>query len=190
MNINYLEICTQRHHKATLALVEKLVGVPSELVETCPVIAKKGTELHMVMPGITGLTIDYDFVNPYIMNGAFSLELKMKFLNLIETGNKIEAGHRLLGIFSELSNDTKEFLRENLKIIVKNSSTCKEVTKILNQESKIQFNWDLHKLLSNSDMAFERWRYIYESSDDSTWFAGYSEIQKALDLRIADLKSR
>ena len=123
------------------------------------------------------------------MNGAFSLELKMKYLHYLETGKKIESGHELCGIFGELTNESKEALRENLKQVVKNCSVCKEAVKFFNSEYKIQFRWDIYNLLSKSNMAFERWRYMYEGKKDLTWFAGYSEIQASLDLRIENLKS-
>lgn len=187
MDIGYLEKCAERHHKGTLAIAEKLVGLPEALIESCPVVVKKATDIYLYMPNSNAQHIDSDYVNPYIMNGAFSLELKMKFLHALETGTKLEAGHRLLDLFALLTNESKEFLRSNLKSMCKESEKCKATAKYFKHEIRVEFNWEMHKLLSNSDMAFERWRYIYEKKD-STWFAGYTEIQKVLDLRISNLK--
>jgi len=100
MNLEHLEKCAIRHHKGTLAIVEKLVGVPESHIEMCPLIAKKGTVLHAYFPQTNGRAPDYDYLNPYVMNGAFSLELKMKYLHYLETAQKIEANHNLIDISS------------------------------------------------------------------------------------------
>ncbi|MDO9104342.1 MAG: hypothetical protein Q7U57_05205 [Methylovulum sp.] len=185
MNLDHLEKCAQRQHKGTMAIVEKMVGLPQSQIKMCPIIVKKGTELCMYSP----YPADCEYISPYIMNGGFSLELKMKYLHYLETGKQIESGHKLRAIYCELTDASKKALRENLKEVVKNCSLCKEAVKFFNSEYKIQFNWDIHKLLSNSNMAFERWRYIYEGKNDPTWFAGYSEIQASVDIRINNLKN-
>jgi hypothetical protein len=187
MDIKNLELCALRQDRATEAIVEKLVGLPARFIKVFPIIAKKGTFLHMYMPGNVGVNIDYDFVSPYIMNGAFSLELKMKYLHALETGEKMKSGHKLLELFAELSDETKKVIRNKLKLITKKSKLHQDTTKYFTQEANIQFSWEVHKLLSNSNMAFERWRYIYEGGD-STWFAGYSELQESLNCRISELK--
>jgi hypothetical protein len=48
----------------------------------------------------------------------------------------------------------------------------------------MQFRWDLSFLLGKSNLAFERWRYIYEERADIAWFCGYTQIKAAIDRRI------
>lgn len=185
MGINSLKLSANRQHKATMAIASRLVGVPEYMIVSCPVITRKAGGIYCYAPGIRG-EMDTDFINSYIMNGAFALELKFKYLHELETHSRLEEGHRLQSLFTALTNETKAKIRDSFKAYTKTNELCKEVTKVM-QSQNIQYSWDLHKLLSNSNMAFERWRYIYEDQHDPTWFAGYSELQHSLDLRIAEL---
>lgn len=188
MDLNNLKKCAYRQELATAAIVEKLVGLPADLIEVFPVIAKKSAAIHVFFPGIFG-SINEDYVNPYVMNGAFALELKMKYLHALETGERMESTHRLDAIFSALSGETKKVIRDQFSKITTGSKLHKDTAKHFNQAVKIQFDWDVYRLLVRSSMAFERWRYIYDG-DGSTWFAGYSELQKSLDVRINELRQK
>lgn len=131
---------------------------------------------------------DSDYVNPYIMNGSFAIELKMKYLHFLETGFKMKGGHRLRDLFDELSPKTRERIGGELRDIVHSSKLHKRIARYFNEEVKIQFRWDVEFLLQKANMAFERWRYIYENTD-STWFAGYTEIANSIDARIKEIES-
>lgn len=187
MNIEYLEKCAERYHIGTMAVVEKLVGLPSSMIKVAPFIAKKGANLIFYAPkGNVGIHPNNEYIHPYIMNGAFSLELKMKLLHAVETNSEMQ-GHNLSTLFGAMSDETKEYMREDIKQYVKNSEPHKDTIDFFKKE-KIKFDWQLHKMIEKSSLVFERWRYIYEGKDDPMSFVGYTEIQHALNSRIADLR--
>ena len=82
------------------------------------------------------------------------------------------------------------YMDENkLKEMVGNSDLHKKIIRDLHSNYNIQFSWDAHLLISNSALAFERWRYSFEDAKKVTWFAGYLELQKTLNSRLSFLKS-
>jgi hypothetical protein len=159
--------------------------MPSPLVSTFPLVAKKGATLFYFAP--QEVQTDTDFINPYIMNGSFSLELHMKYLHALETERKLLGGHRLWDLFSNLTNESKDAIRTNFSAITKASALHKNISRIFNKELRLPFTWSLELLLKRADLAFERWRYIYEG-EDTTWFAGYSEMQQAIWQRADQLE--
>ncbi|MDZ4056696.1 MAG: hypothetical protein U1D69_06960 [Polynucleobacter sp.] len=112
----------------------------------------------------------------------------MKYLHALETGCALPPVHRLKDIFEGLTIESKSAIRSNFKEIAKTSPSSKEISRVFNEEAKLQFKWDIELFLEKSNLAFERWRYIYEEGKDSTWFVGYSEIISSLCKRITDLE--
>lgn len=188
MNIKGLEKAAENYHKGTMAVVARLVGLPESLIKTTPIIIRKSNKTYCYISGSSNLQLDMDFVQPFIMNGAFSLEVKMKLLSILETGVQLR-GHNLLELYKKLSDDTKLHTREKLKEIVIGSNLHKKTSSNLNSDYNIQFSWDAYKLISNSALAFEKWRYSFEDQDKVTWFAGYLELQQVLDTRLSIIKS-
>lgn len=166
MNIDYLGKCAIRQHRATLAVAQQLVGLPYPLIHSLPFLAKRKNELWLYAPFRS--KIDFDFVNPYIMNGSFSLELRMKYLHALETGIALPQGHRLRTIFEGLTIECRSAIRANFHEAAKANSSSKEISRVFNEKAKLQFKWDIDLFLEKSNLAFERWRYIYEHGADST----------------------
>lgn len=185
MNIDYLGKCSERQHKATLAVAQQLVCLPAPIIASLPIVVRRGKVL-IYHSSQDGPRPDMDFVNPYIMNGSFSLELRMKYLHALETGKKMTHGHELKTLFDELTEDSRTRLIAYFSTETKNNATCKIISRLLN-EQKVQIRWDLPFLLAKSNLAFERWRYIYEQKGDIAWFCGYTQIKAALDRRINEL---
>ena len=130
MDIEYLGKCADRHHLGTLAIVEKLLQTNWNPDDVCPYLVKKAKDIHFYVPAISAVEPNHEYISPYIMNGAFSLELKMKYLHALETGKKMEAGHRLLELFTELSAESKESIRKHMKETIKESKYAKSVEPI------------------------------------------------------------
>jgi hypothetical protein len=124
------------------------------------------------------------------MNGGFALELKLKYLHVLETNMSAKHGHQLKLIFNELSSESQAAITEKLKAIVKKSSLHQKISKHFRKHVGIPFRWDASELLHKASRAFERSRYPYEEETDLTWFAGYSEIMEAIDFRILSVTSK
>lgn len=161
MNIEALEKAAENYHKGTMAVVEKLLGIPERYIVTTPIIVLKGSKPLCFVLDKTNIQPHVNFIQPFVMNGAFSLEVKMKLISLLETEKELR-GHNLLKLFEQLTDQTKSHARESLKRIVKNSKVHREISREINSEHKVQFSWDAHKSISNSCLAFEKWRYSFE----------------------------
>jgi len=183
MNKDAIEKSANFYHKGTMAILEKLIGTKASAIVASPIIFKKGTEIFSIVPGKKDITNNMDYMLSYIMNGSFSLEIKIKLLLLLES-NKWENGHRLLMLYDKLSEPTTKFIEEALKEITSKTPIYKGINRKLNEEFKINFSWNAQKLISNSSQAFESWRYSFEKEKELTWFAGYLELQDALNSRI------
>lgn len=188
MDVESLRVSANNYHKGTMTLVSNLLGVPNEMIKTCPIVVRKRGDTLALALGTQGIANDMDYMLPYIINGAFSLEVKMKYLNYFETGVLMQ-GHNLLTLFEDLTDDTKNSIKQKLKEITSSSSFYRDINREINKTHKVPFSWEAHKLISNSSLAFERWRYSYEDKDKVTWFAGYAELQKAFDARIEVIKA-
>jgi hypothetical protein len=186
MNIDHLGKCADRQHKATLAVAQQLVGLPAPAIPSLPIVVRRG-DLLIYHSTVAGPRQDMDYVNAYIMNGSFSLELRFKYLHALETGQKMQHGHELKGMFDSLTDYSRHALAAHFAAETKNNQICKQISVLLNQHN-LQFRWDLAFLLIRSNLAFERWRYIYEQKGDIAWFCGYTQIKAALDKRIHEIK--
>lgn len=186
MNIEYLGKCADRQHKATLAVAQQLVCLPAPAIPSLPIVVRRG-ELLIYHSTVEGPKPDMDYVNPYIMNGSFSLGLRFKYLHALETGEKMQHGHELKGMFDSLTESSREALAAFFAAETKGNPICKRISLLLNQH-RLQFRWDLAFLLTRSNLAFERWRYIYEQKGDIAWFCGYTQIKTAIDKRILQIK--
>lgn len=183
MNIESLEKNIDKFHKATAHLAGAIIGVPAVCLREFPVVVKKEDEL--IVYGLGKLT-DTDFINPYVVNAAFSLELSLKLLHYLDQ-KKWKSGHNLCNIYTPLSPESKQQVLEIFNNTVKNSERHSEIFKVMNEQLRVSFSWDLTQLITKSSTAFEDWRYTFQTKK-TTWFAGYPEIRFAVHQRIEQLK--
>ncbi|GAB0147655.1 hypothetical protein McPS_03950 [Marichromatium sp. PS1] len=187
MNIEKLEKAARSHHMATEAIVDRIINNDKYKPKSFPVIVKKGNEPICIIDASSKQTPNADFIEAYITMASFSLELKIKLILAIEKG-KFERGHKLMPLYESLSSESKTHIQEKTREITKPSEWHKSIAKAINEKFKIQFAWEPRKLISNSSEAFEKWRYHFEENNKTTWFAGYSELQEAINSRIEQLK--
>jgi hypothetical protein len=187
MNLEQLEKSAYSHHKATEAIVQKIVNNASYKPVFFPIIVRKGGQVSCIVNASERVAPNMDYVEAYITIGSFSLELKMKLLIFLESGNWVN-GHKLMSLYESMTAGSKEDVRLVVADLTKNSEFHKLGSKAINESCKVQFSWNPHKLISNSSEAFEKWRYCFEEKSNVSWFAGYSELQQAFDARIRRLR--
>jgi hypothetical protein len=187
MNLEQLEKSAYSHHKATEAIVQKIVNTVSYTPVFFPIIVRKGEQVSCIVNASEQVAPNMDYVEAYITIGSFSLELKMKLLIFLESGNWVN-GHKLMSLYESMTAESKDDVRLALADLTKNSEFHKLGSKAINENCKVQFSWSPHKLISNSSEAFEKWRYCFEEKGNVSWFAGYSELQQAFDARIRRLR--
>lgn len=184
MNIDGLEKNIDKFHKAAAHLAGAIIGVPAKGLREFPVVVKREDGL-IIAYGI-GKVTDSDFINPYVVNAAFSLELSLKLLHYLDQ-KKWKDGHNLYNIYKPLFPESKQQVLEVFNNKVKNSDRHSEIFRVMNEQLGVSFSWDLTQLIKKSSTAFEDWRYIFETKK-TTWFAGYPEIRFAVHQRIKQLK--
>jgi len=185
----HLKIQVERFHKVAALLASKVTGEPfadmlSMNVDTFPCIVSDGSMLSCVLARRPHRR-DYDYITPYVVNAAFSMELRFKLLKLLETNEWI-SGHELIGLYNNQSDETKDYLDKELSSIVENSQFHKKLHQRINNELKIGFAWEMENLLTESSKAFEDWRYLFQNKPG--WFAGYKEITLCLSKRIKNVE--
>ena len=188
MNIDKLEKTALSHHMATVTIVDSIVGNGVYKPSFFPTIVKKGEDIFCVIDASSEMKPNVDLIDAYITMASFSLELKIKLLLAIEKAG-FQRGHKLMNLYESVSEASKSHIRSKIKEITKKSEMHKLGAKAINEHCKVQFAWEPHKLIANSSEAFEKWRYHFEENSRITWFAGYSELQQAIDSRIDQLKS-
>lgn len=93
-----------------------------------------------------------------------------------------------MSLYESMTAESKEDGRLTVADLTKNSEFHKLGSKAINENCKIRFSWNPHKLISNSSEAFEKWRYCFEGKSNVSWSAGYHELQQAFDARIRRLR--
>lgn len=178
----------ERLHKATHLLAARASGIEEEKLVAYPSILKKGERLCCVLVGFPGA--DSDFIMPYVINAAFGLEMCLKLLLLCES-KKWEETHNLNNLYLAVSHESKSHMKDVFGKLVKSSSAYKDISRRLNEDAKIQFSWNIDKLIAQSSTAFDNWRYSFESSNRPvSCFAGYFEIRTAILSAIDVSKSK
>ncbi len=126
---------------------------------------------------------DDDFITPYVVNGAFSLELHLKLLGFLQS--KVwSRKHGLNELFDGLSEESRIAIDAAVKDSLSTSEFLRKALSLLESKGVI-IEWDTRNLLKRSAAAYVNWRYAFESTPGC--FAGYSEIQKALVREIERL---
>jgi hypothetical protein len=188
INENFLVANIERFDKVAYLLAAKVSGCMEEKLIAFPVILKKGTRLCHVAIGDMGcdLVPDHDFILPYVINAAFSLELCLKLL-LQHESNPWKNSHKLNDLYLLVSEKSKTQMRVTFDEIVKRSTVNKDISRALNAE-KIQFSWNLDKLIAQSSTAYNDWRYAFENPSQVGCFAGYYEIRGAIIEAITSIE--
>lgn len=189
MDISHARKNAERFHKTTLLLASRVTGLPyaiflSGRFVTLPVIVGDGQRLAMFYQGGKGEG-DSDSITPYVVNGAFSLELNLKVLRYLETG-AWPKGHDFKKLYRQLTQTSRDFLTSTIQEVVIRSEVHRQIEAAINQKMNIPFSWDVDSLIEHSSNAFVNWRYAFESRPG--WFAGYNEIRNAVVGRIRQIE--
>jgi HEPN domain-containing protein len=127
---------------------------------------------------------EMDFLDPYVVNAAFSLELYLKVLLYFEKNIWRDNTHNLKRLFDELPKDSKTKINNDFLVLCLCLSDSRD---IIRKETPFKkFDWNLNELLLNSSNAFEAYRYAFEKKQG--WFAGFWELRTALINRIDELR--
>jgi hypothetical protein len=119
----------------------------------------------------------------YGVNGAFAVELYLKCLLEIESG-QIPATHNLKDLFYQLSRDSRGKLkRDHDKRIQDNSM-------LLSFRKRLGIKTDLHSLLEDGQDIFKQFRYMFEGVPDRTKPLGFAlePFGELVRKRILDLR--
>ena len=189
MNVNedFLVTNIDRLDKAVHLLAAKVSGCAEDELIAFPVIMRKGTRLWHVAIGGSESNPDADFIIPYVINAAFSLEMCLKLLLLRESGT-CKNSHNLNDLYLAVSDESKVQMKLTFDEIVKDSDVFKDISRALNEVAKIQFSWNLDKLLAQSSTAFVDWRYAFEDSTSPSCFGGYYEIRTAILKAVTSIQ--
>lgn len=148
----------------------------AQIFEKAAAILTREFQRELERTGVTNLPA------AIIVNLAFSLELYLKCLKIIETGSQPKKIHNLHNLYQSLSPGSKtkienyyeEFIQSNpLAIAVK--SEFKDI------------KLDIDTALSEADKAFIEWRYIYEFRPKG-FSTGVGDAVKAVRRYILELK--
>ncbi|GGI11526.1 hypothetical protein [Gottfriedia solisilvae] len=120
------------------------------------------------------------YIAPIIVNTAFSIELYLKCIYMIENGQPIQ-GHFLDKLYRKLSKESREMIEAIYDMLVPQSPTVM----ILKQKIP-DMKTDLDTVLKDMSSAFIKWRYNFEGS--ITGFPASGPIIDALKARIKILK--
>lgn len=183
----HAEIAAKRFHKAATVLASHAMGIAlDELVSNeyaLPVVVRDAGVIYVFNLGKES-TKDNDFIAPYVVNAAFSLELHLKVLCFLER-RILTKVHHLSDLYSELSADSRAYINKKVEESRADGITPFVLAELA--ERGISLDWTAQTLLQRSSQAFIAWRYAFDT--EAGCFAGYSELQSALEQRITDIKS-
>lgn len=130
------------------------------------------------------LTNDVEtYIAPFIVNAAFSIELYLKCLYMIENNKPSRYTHNFFDIYKHLSNDSKGFIEAVFNMLLEQDSLFKELQKRIPSTDT-----EFESILREAGNAFARWRYSYEGK--LTSFPSSNSIITALILRIKMLEPK
>jgi hypothetical protein len=185
MNIVHANKSAHRFHQATVALAARVMGIDVARVVrddySLPLVVQEGGVIHMVNLGTQ--RGDDDFITPYVVNGAFSLELHLKLLGFLQSKDWSKK-HALDALFDGLSEESRTAIDKAVGDSLTSSQFLREALALLKSKG-VNIDWNTRNLLKRSAAAYVNWRYAFESTPGC--FAGYSEIQKALAMQIRRL---
>lgn len=185
MNVEHLTKSAKRFHKATTVLASHIMGQTVTEINinnlSLPIVARQDDKIWIVSPrGILG---DTDFITPYVVNAAFSLELHLKLLHLLEADTWAKE-HDLGRLYRCLSKTSRDHIDQSVVDSASNGSDVKRMLKQLRNYG-VKIKWKALPLIENSNKAFVNWRYAFDSVPGS--FSGYSQLQAGIHTRIKTL---
>lgn len=191
MNIPHARKNADRFHKTALLLASKITGLPAAeffagRVKVFPIIVGDGLNRLAIFYQGRQQDGDSDFITPYVVNAAFSLELYLKLLRHSET-NAWPRGHMLKNLYQQLTQPSKDNISSYVVNLVSGSQPHNQIALAITQQENLPFSWDVESLIEHSSNAFVSWRYAFESHPG--WFAGYNEIRNAIVNRIDQLEN-
>ncbi|MCK4814556.1 hypothetical protein KA005_02205 [bacterium] len=127
-----------------------------------------------------------DFIDPFVVNGAFSLEIYLKCLYFIETGKTLKNEHNLKNIYDKLTSDTRNRIKRHYGKLLSESKIKNHITKLMKNSYNTDIKWDLENILTQSAKAFIKWRYAFEGNPGA--FPAYGELRSALRYSIIEMR--
>lgn len=124
-----------------------------------------------------------DFISPYVVNGAFSLELHLKLLVFCEKKTWPNKEHKLENLFELISVKSRKNIDDKIGEELSRSKYIQQSINLLKQHG-VEIEWNAQSLIKRSSQAFINWRYAFEST--AGCFAAYSELQKALKICLSE----
>lgn len=182
MDLEHAQKSARRFHKVALVLGSHAMGLDVDKVVreriSLPIVVQERGTIYVLNLGTERK--DDDFITPYVVNGAFSLELHLKLLSfrITDAWPRI---HGLADLFRALPNDVQSEIDQSIKSSREESAFLREAIEVLKTKN-VDLQWDAASLLARSNAAYVSWRYAFEESPGC--FAGYSELQSALNDAI------
>ncbi|ARU60706.1 hypothetical protein CBW65_06110 [Tumebacillus avium] len=121
------------------------------------------------------------YIAPIITNAAFSIELYLKCIYLIENKKPAPNIHQLDKLYKGLSDESKAVIEVIYNVLIIQSGTDMAM-----KEKVPETNLDLDSVLKGMSSAFINWRYSFEKR--FTGFAGSGPLINALKSRIKILE--
>jgi hypothetical protein len=121
------------------------------------------------------------YIAPIITNTAFSIELYLKCIYMIEKGQPAPNIHHLDKLYRKLSKESRDMIEAIYDMLVPQSQTLM----VLKQKVP-EMKTDLDSVLKEMSSAFIKWRYSFEGN--ITGFPASGPIIDALRSRIKMLK--
>jgi hypothetical protein len=185
MDLAHARKSAHRFHQATTALAARAMGLDVERVirdgYSLPLVVQENGAIYVLNMGTQRQ--EYDFITPYVVNGAFSLELHLKLLGFLES--KIwSKKHTLDELFETLSPESRVAINTAVGGSLSGSQFLRGALSLLKSKGVV-IEWNTKNLLKRSADAYVNWRYAFESTPGC--FAGYSEIQSAIAQQISKL---
>jgi hypothetical protein len=130
-----------------------------------------------------GSTSDFDLVSPIFVNLAFSCEVYLECLILIQTAN-LEHGHDLYKLFLKLPSSDRGAIEKRYVSFLNSSPIVKAMKRDFPST-----DLTLDKVLSEFSQTFQNWRYSYEGAVNQTIGLGefVNAIQRHLMQAIPEL---
>jgi hypothetical protein len=155
---------------------EKAFNIASGFADSATVLHRESAR---VLSG-PGQTVQVPFLIPAVVCSAFSVELFIKCLVMVE-GGKAPQRHDLKMLFSRLTPDSRAAIAQRFDELIAASPTAQAI--------KAQFPnvlLALDDVLDTVDRVFEHWRYAYEGQAGSVY--GLGELGQAVRERILELR--
>lgn len=146
--------------------------------------AKRFRNAGNLISNALGETNDVDLhIAPFIVNAAFSTELYLKCIYVLEYGKlpKEKKTHKLDDLFRSLSQESKDTISGFFEALNSMDPVHQEMKKHVPDVDE-----SLEGVLKGASNAFRNWRYNYEMKPTS--FQSSNSVMTAMEVRIFELK--